>query len=55
METAAGPQKKKKTIRMIPQARTPAHEQDPQERARNFEEVNCGYQSRTRSSRPSAA
>jgi len=36
-------QKKKKTIRMIPQARTPAHEQDPQERARNFREVNCGY------------
>jgi glutamate synthase (NADPH/NADH) small chain len=28
---------------MIPQARTPAHEQDPQERARNFKEVNCGY------------
>jgi glutamate synthase (NADPH/NADH) small chain len=36
-------QKKKKTIRMIPQARTPAHEQDPAERARNFLEVNCGY------------
>jgi glutamate synthase (NADPH/NADH) small chain len=36
--------KKKKTIRMIPQARTPAHEQDPQQRARNFLEVNCGYQ-----------
>ena len=43
METANGPRKKKKTIRMIPQARTPAHEQDPQVRARNFEEVNCGY------------
>jgi len=43
METAAGPRKKKKTIRMIPQARTPAREQDPKERARNFEEVNCGY------------
>jgi glutamate synthase (NADPH/NADH) small chain len=28
---------------MIPQARTPAHEQDPRERARNFKEVNCGY------------
>jgi glutamate synthase (NADPH/NADH) small chain len=42
-ETANGPRKKKKTIRMIPQARTPAHEQDPQERARNFKEVNCGY------------
>ena len=36
-------QKKKKTIRMIPQARTPAHEQDPLIRAKNFEEVNCGY------------
>jgi glutamate synthase (NADPH/NADH) small chain len=35
---------KKKTIRMIPQARTPAREQDPLERARNFKEVNCGYQ-----------
>jgi glutamate synthase (NADPH/NADH) small chain len=43
METANGPRKKKKTIRMIPQARTPAHEQDPRERARNFKEVNCGY------------
>ena len=43
METAAGPRKKKKTIRMIPQARTPAREQDPKERARNFSEVNCGY------------
>jgi len=43
METANGPRKKKKTIRMIPQARTPAHEQDPKERARNFKEVNCGY------------
>jgi glutamate synthase (NADPH/NADH) small chain len=42
-ETANGPRKKKKTIRMIPQARTPAHEQDPKERARNFKEVNCGY------------
>jgi glutamate synthase (NADPH) small chain len=43
METANGPRKKKKTIRMIPQARTPAREQDPKERARNFKEVNCGY------------
>ena len=34
---------KKKTIRMIPQARTPAHEQDPAERACNFDEVNLGY------------
>jgi glutamate synthase (NADPH/NADH) small chain len=43
MATNPGPRAKKKTIRMIPQARTPAHEQDPQVRARNFEEVNCGY------------
>jgi glutamate synthase (NADPH/NADH) small chain len=43
METTTGPRKKKKTIRMIPQARTPAREQDPRERARNFKEVNCGY------------
>jgi glutamate synthase (NADPH/NADH) small chain len=43
METAKGPTKKKKTIRMIPQARTPALEQDPAVRARNFKEVNCGY------------
>jgi len=43
MGTADEPRKKKKTIRMIPQARTPAHEQDPKERARNFKEVNCGY------------
>ena len=35
--------KKKKTIRTIPQQRTPAIEQPPLERARNFEEVNCGY------------
>jgi glutamate synthase (NADPH) small chain len=34
---------KKKTIRTIPQERTPPREQDPQVRARNFEEVNCGY------------
>jgi glutamate synthase (NADPH/NADH) small chain len=35
--------KKKKTIRTIPQQRTPPREQDPLVRARNFEEVNCGY------------
>jgi glutamate synthase (NADPH/NADH) small chain len=34
---------KKKTIRTIPQERTPMLEQDPMERARNFEEVACGY------------
>src|SRR5512145_2634006 len=34
---------KKKTIRMIPQARTPAHEQPPDARACNFAEVNQGY------------
>ena len=35
--------KKKKTIRMIPQARTPAREQDPKERACNFLEVTHSY------------
>jgi glutamate synthase (NADPH/NADH) small chain len=35
--------KKKKTIRSIPQLRTPVREQDPQVRVKNFEEVNCGY------------
>jgi glutamate synthase (NADPH/NADH) small chain len=34
---------KKKTIRTIPQERTPMPEQAPQIRARNFEEVACGY------------
>ena len=34
---------KKKTIRTIPQERTPMREQDPRERARNFQEVACGY------------
>lgn len=34
---------KKKTIRTIPQERTPMPEQDPRARARNFEEVACGY------------
>lgn len=34
---------KKKTIRTIPQERTPMREQDPQERAKNFAEVACGY------------
>ncbi|MBI5706145.1 MAG: NADPH-dependent glutamate synthase [Armatimonadetes bacterium] len=34
---------KKRTIRSIPQARTPVRELDPEVRARNFEEVNCGY------------
>jgi glutamate synthase (NADPH) small chain len=43
MATIDPPRRKKKTIRMIPQARTPAREQDPKARARNFEEVNCGY------------
>ena len=35
--------KKKKTIRTIPQARTPVRELDPKVRVKNFEEVNCGY------------
>src|SRR4030095_16960371 len=34
---------KKRTIRTIPQERTPMPEQDPKVRARNFEEVACGY------------
>jgi glutamate synthase (NADPH) small chain len=35
--------KKKKTIRTIPQARTPVRELEPKVRVKNFEEVNCGY------------
>ncbi len=35
--------KKKKTIRSIPQQRTPVRELEPQVRVKNFEEVNCGY------------
>ncbi len=34
---------KKKTIRSIPQARTPMPEQTPEARVKNFEEVACGY------------
>ncbi len=34
---------KKKTIRTIPQDRTPMREQEPLVRAKNFEEVACGY------------
>jgi glutamate synthase (NADPH/NADH) small chain len=34
---------KKKTIRTIPQERTPMREQDPLVRAQNFSEVACGY------------
>jgi glutamate synthase (NADPH/NADH) small chain len=34
---------KKKTIRSIPQARTPVKELEPKVRVKNFEEVNCGY------------
>jgi glutamate synthase (NADPH/NADH) small chain len=34
---------KKRTIRTIPQERTPVRELDPVERGRNFEEVSCGY------------
>ncbi len=34
---------KKRTIRSIPQTRTPMIEQPPGERARNFAEVACGY------------
>ena len=34
---------KKKTIRTIPQERTPVRELDPHERAKNFAEVTCGF------------
>jgi glutamate synthase (NADPH/NADH) small chain len=34
---------KKRTIRTIPQQRTPVREQDSRERVANFAEVNCGY------------
>ncbi|MGE0100797.1 MAG: NADPH-dependent glutamate synthase [Blastocatellales bacterium] len=34
---------KKKTIRTIPQERTPMREQDPVQRVTNFAEVACGY------------
>jgi glutamate synthase (NADPH/NADH) small chain len=34
---------KKKTVRTIPQSRTPMPEQKPEVRARNFDEVACGY------------
>ena len=34
---------KKKTIRTIPQARTPMPEQAPELRVKNFDEVACGY------------
>ena len=34
---------KKRTIRTIPQQRTPVREQDPSARVKNFAEVNCGY------------
>lgn len=34
---------KKRTIRTIPQERTPVAEQDPGERVRNFDEVSYGY------------
>jgi glutamate synthase (NADPH/NADH) small chain len=34
---------KKRTIRTIPQARTPMREQPAQERVKNFSEVACGY------------
>jgi glutamate synthase (NADPH/NADH) small chain len=34
---------KKRTIRTIPQQRTPVREQAPAERVKNFSEVSCGY------------
>lgn len=39
----AKPPGKKKTIRTIPQTRTPVREQEPAVRARNFAEVSYGY------------
>ncbi|MEO8679765.1 MAG: NADPH-dependent glutamate synthase [Vicinamibacterales bacterium] len=33
----------RRTIRSIPQTRTPMREQDPKVRAKNFDEVACGY------------
>jgi hypothetical protein len=41
--TPAPNKKNRKTIRTIPQERTPAQEQDPKVRATNFAEVACGY------------
>ena len=35
---------KKRTIRTIPQDRTPMQEQVPEVRARNFAEVSLGYE-----------
>ena len=46
---------KKKTIRTIPQERTPMREQPADERRQNFGEVACGYAWKRRSARPSAA
>jgi glutamate synthase (NADPH/NADH) small chain len=37
------PLKKKKTIRTIPQQRSPIHEQPPAERVKNFAEVSAGF------------
>ena len=34
---------KKRTIRSIPQKRATMAERDPKERAKNFEEVACGF------------
>ena len=34
---------KKRTIRTIPQQRTPVREQEPAQRVKNFAEVSCGY------------
>ena len=42
-ERSADPMAKKKTIRTIPQERTPMREQAAAERAKNFDEVACGY------------
>jgi len=46
---------KKKTIRTIPQARTPMPEQAPELRVKNFDEVACGYRLEMHWSRPNVA
>jgi len=46
---------KKKTIRTIRRNARPMPEQDPQVRAKNFEEVAAATASKTRCANPSAA
>ena len=46
---------KKKTIRTIPQERTPMREQPAAERVKNFTEVACGYSPEDALGKPNAA